>query len=338
MKTRLFAIDIIKIIFALLIFMRHSLSMGGCTYYGFDEIITNLTGDVMTGFFIVSGFSLYYVYSEKEINDYTSIINFYKKRALTILPTYYLVHIIHTVFLERNIGMNVKLLPVELLGLQSFFDSLFGYLHNGTTWFVSCIIVCYLLYPLLQMLVTKMPTKKRIVLLLVLAFMSIYGNYIAAWTGGIGTYSNPVFRFMEFAIGAIICSFRSKCKNSTAMIAVLISGASIIILNGYDGLVVRILTLYAICTLIYSLSMLRNITMENSKFLLYLSAITYEFFVLQDFMWSKNEYVNNFILSLNNNYLRICVSFGILLCASILVHELFAKQIQKLKNRFRVNF
>ena len=72
-KHRLFLLDIIRIICALLIYGRHSITMYGCTYgHLLDSVICSLTGSVMTCFFVLSGFALYYQYSSKKF-DYNNI-------------------------------------------------------------------------------------------------------------------------------------------------------------------------------------------------------------------------------------------------------------------------
>lgn len=48
---------------------------------------------LMAGFFMLSGFSMYYGYSEK-ICEWHNIKGFYKKRAVSILPTYYIISIV----------------------------------------------------------------------------------------------------------------------------------------------------------------------------------------------------------------------------------------------------
>lgn len=60
-KTRMPLIDIMKIVFMLLIYMRHSITMYGCTYgLSINEIAKSLTFPVMSGFFILSGFLIHY--------------------------------------------------------------------------------------------------------------------------------------------------------------------------------------------------------------------------------------------------------------------------------------
>jgi peptidoglycan/LPS O-acetylase OafA/YrhL len=205
-KHRIFGFDIMRIICALLIFGRHSITMFGCTYgYHLDQIITNLTSPVMTCFFMISGFTLFYQYRDKQIMG-NHLIGFYGRRLLTILPSYYLVHISWLVFYRESAGDWLALTPIELVGMQSAYNSLFGILHNGGTWFVSCILFSYLFFPVLQELLMHIGMKGKIISAGIVYFLLVYSNYIVGRFGISGNYSNPVFRMMEFSCGVILAS------------------------------------------------------------------------------------------------------------------------------------
>lgn len=99
---------------------------------------------MMTGFFMLSGFSLFYTYSSQELHDWNNIKLFYKKRAIGILPVYYVMAIPYILICAtEDIIQNAALIPTELLGIQSVFSTLFTVTHNGGTWFVSCILICF---------------------------------------------------------------------------------------------------------------------------------------------------------------------------------------------------
>lgn len=69
-------------------------------------------------------------------------------------------------------------MPIEFLGLQSFFSSLFGYSHNGGTWFISCILFCYLAYPFLQEGIKAMGKKGRIRLMAFCMIILLYAPIV----------------------------------------------------------------------------------------------------------------------------------------------------------------
>ena len=204
---RIFGMDILRILCALFIFLRHSHTMFGCRYGEIaEQIILDLTEPIMTCFFIVSGFSLYYVYGDK--GDFTGqkLKKFYLKRAITILPSYYCVHVIYLLLHMEQRKEWVILTPIDLVGIQTFFNTLFGILHNGGSWFVSCIIVCYLLYPIMQMLVNETSVKWQITTLCMLHLLLVYSQYATSYFQLGNNYSNPLFRLLEFACGILAAS------------------------------------------------------------------------------------------------------------------------------------
>ena len=138
---------------------------------------------------------------------------FYKKRYITILPIYYLVGTLYIIFFgggTESLLENVILMPIEILGLQSVFTSIFSVSHNGGTWFVSCILLCYLIYPFAQEIIKQISLKSKIKMLLLSVLVLLWSPFIV-WkfqTGAI--YSNPFFRILEFIIGILLCSMKDE--------------------------------------------------------------------------------------------------------------------------------
>ena len=122
----------------------------------------------MTAFFILSGFSLYLVWQRKDLHNIVELRKFYLKRLISILPLYYSVALIYICFLgQESTVQNLLIAPVEILGIQSIFNSLFGVTHNGGTWFVSCILMCYLVYPLIQEIIKQLTSKLKVTIILI---------------------------------------------------------------------------------------------------------------------------------------------------------------------------
>ena len=93
--------------------------------------------------------------------------------------------------------------PVEFLMMQSVYDGSFAVLHNGGTWFISCIFIAYLLYPYLEYIVSKNKKKTNIVLLILFYLMTSY-SYVPVYVFKFSDiYANPFFRLLEFAEGII---------------------------------------------------------------------------------------------------------------------------------------
>ena len=117
-RRRIFGLDVLRIICALLIYGRHSITMFGCTYGTvWDQKIIDTTAFVMTCFLFG--------------REGHGLICFYIKRMLSILPAYYLIHVVWLVFHKELWADWIFLTPTELTGMQAAYQSLFGMLHNG---------------------------------------------------------------------------------------------------------------------------------------------------------------------------------------------------------------
>lgn len=125
-KHRLFLIDILRVLCALLIYMRHSITMYCCTYGSpvFDGWIVDLTSPVMTCFFILSGFSIHYQHMEEEVtSDWTR--EYLKRRLISIMPCYLLVVVIWPFAYPAQLEDWVLLLPVDLVGGANYISYAF---------------------------------------------------------------------------------------------------------------------------------------------------------------------------------------------------------------------
>ncbi len=101
---RLVGLDLFRIVSASIILAFHSNIHFGCTYGMLNEFIKN-GAVMMTGFFMMSGFALYYVYSDKNMNQISVVAQFYIKRLAGIIPSYYFTIIVyHAIF--RGGGKN----------------------------------------------------------------------------------------------------------------------------------------------------------------------------------------------------------------------------------------
>ena len=333
-NNRLVLIDILKILFALFVFMRHSATMGGCKYPIIStDYLVEVNNVMMSAFFIISGFSLYYVYSKKKMDNISECMKFYKKRALSILPIYFLLMVLHFVFLESDLKLNIKLLPLEITGTHSFFDGLFTFLHNGTTWFISCIILSYFLYPYLQQLINYFDKKKRYYILGILLLFLTYLGFAFNWFS-FNPYTNPLFRCMEFAFGVVLCSVvdfsNRKINNKKYLFVFIILLILMFVIVYLDIKILGILSKYLLLGLMIYIAS-KYVTSDNkiSRGIFTLSKMTYAFYILQDLIWNKNKVLNSKIRLIENNYLRIGVFFIILLAMAIIVTFVYQKYVIK---------
>ena len=344
-REHLAILDIIKICCAVLIYMRHSITMFGCTYGSslVDGLICATTSPIMVCFFVVSGFSIYYNNSNRNLLDAGELRTFYKKRFITLFPIYILVHMLSYVLVVNTVQQKVYSTPVELLGLQSMYGGLFGISHSGATWFISSLLLGYFIYPLVQELL-KMNRRCIYLVTSVIFFVLVYSEVVMLQIFGVQPgYVNPVFRAMQVAFGAALCmAFTEDDKGNNKKAAIMMVANLII-----TGL----LTVFAlhykmgieyVTTPIYyyliAFTMLISIKFKprlltKSKLIKYAGSLTFYFFILQVFLWRLSAKVCG-LTGFESNKGKLLVSFVLCVALSIICKELFDKHAQKyLKNK-----
>lgn len=344
-REHLAILDIIKICCAVLIYMRHSITMFGCTYGSslVDGLICATTSPIMVCFFVVSGFSIYYNNSNRNLLEAGELRTFYKKRFITLFPIYILVHMLSYVLVENTLQQKIYSTPVELLGLQSMYGGLFGISHSGATWFISSLLLGYFIYPLVQELL-KMNRSCIYIATSVIFTVLVYSEVVMLQIFGVQPgYVNPVFRAMQVAFGAAICmAFTEDDKGNNKKAAIMMVANLII-----TGLLTAFALHYKmgieyVTTPIYyyliAFAMLISIKFKprlltKSKLIKYAGSLTFYFFILQVFLWRLSAKVCG-LTGFESNKGKLLVSFVLCVALSIICKELFDKHAQKyLKNK-----
>ena len=344
-REHLAILDIIKICCAVLIYMRHSITMFGCTYGSslVDGLICATTSPIMVCFFVVSGFSIYYNNSNRNLLDAGELRTFYKKRFITLFPIYILVHMLSYVLVVNTVQQKIYSTPVELLGLQSMYGGLFGISHSGATWFISSLLLGYFIYPLVQELF-KMNRSCIYIATSVIFFVLVYSEVVMLQIFGVQPgYVNPVFRAMQVAFGAALCmAFTEDDKGNNKKAAIMMVANLII-----TGLLTAFALHYKmgieyVTTPIYyyliAFAMLISIKFKprlltKSKLIKYAGSLTFYFFILQVFLWRLSAKVCG-LTGFESNKGKLLVSFVLCVALSIICKELFDKHAQKyLKNK-----
>lgn len=344
-REHLAILDIIKICCAVLIYMRHSITMFGCTYGSslVDGLICATTSPIMVCFFVVSGFSIYYNNSNRNLLDAGELRTFYKKRFITLFPIYILVHMLSYVLVVNTVQQKIYSTPVELLGLQSMYGGLFGISHSGATWFISSLLLGYFIYPLVQ---EPLKMNQRCIYLVtsVIFFVLVYSEVVMLQIFGVQPgYVNPVFRAMQVAFGAALCmAFTEDDKGNNKKAAIMMVANLII-----TGLLTAFALHYKmgieyVTTPIYyyliAFAMLISIKFKprlltKSKLIKYAGSLTFYFFILQVFLWRLSAKVCG-LTGFESNKGKLLVSFVLCVALSIICKELFDKHAQKyLKNK-----
>lgn len=106
--------------------------------------------EMVTFFFVLSGFLLYLGYHQREL---VSLRQYFMKRAIRILPLYYAAFLMTTVL--RGIAGKLSFTEffINLFCLQSWFVSPISF--NFTSWFVSDLVFFYCLFPFILAFLKK---------------------------------------------------------------------------------------------------------------------------------------------------------------------------------------
>lgn len=303
----------------------------------------------MTGFILLSGYVLYVTYHTRDLIEKVQLKQFYLKRLISILPLYYSIAILHIgcelITGKTSFTKEIVLFPIETLGLQSVFTSLFSYSHNGGTWFISCILICYAIYPFMQSLIEQMSAKGKLILLGLLVVILLYSPIVQHLFHLADLYSNPFFRMLEFFIGVILANFACnnretfsrysvKTKNLilTLVIIFLFWGVILAVSIGipYDFMLYNWIALPSFSVIILILGFMPLPKCQHSKILNYLSSISFTFFLCQVLpLWGICRRIVEHLNSTNNG-LKIIISFVICFVGAILIHELIEKPSTKI--------
>lgn len=352
MKKRLGMLDLLRILAVTFIFLFHSHIHIDCNYYILTPFI-NMGAIFMTAFFIMSGFSVYYTNSENDgFNSKSDVILFYKKRVVAIIPMYWFMALSYPIWdivVEKgSIINNIILAPIELLGLQSVFHSLFSFTHNGGTWFVSCIIFCYLVFPFIYNIIRETRIKSKIIIGIFLDCILLYSPLLATYLEVESLYSNPYFRTLEFVIGMLLCSIWSDVKGkkwyrryiasrglfSGVLLLLIIMVTIVAQMNILVGnyMVYSWIGLPCFSALVFCGAGVETPNINKSKFVKYAVDISYVFFFAQFYTWKTTSEILKRIGE-DTNILRIVISLVVCIVIAILMHELIEKPLKKILSK-----
>lgn len=335
---------------ALLIFLFHShIHVLKCDY-GIMNGFIDMGAIAMTGFFLLSGYTLNL--TNQKVNEASDIKKFYIKRLISILPLYYVYALINIlkIFLfdgSEALVEELVLLPVETLGIQSVFATLFPYSHNGGSWFISCILICYFLYPLLQTLTKGLSDKNRIWIILILGFILLWSPFVQHYFHLQSIYSNPFFRVLEFTIGILVSQMNLHTDTDNKLILLLrkpsmciltvvclIAGVSVAYYIGipHDFMLYNWVALPCFISLLVSLG---YIHLRPTKFVQYMSNISFSIFLSQLLViWYGVRYILSYI-GCDSNIAKIFVSAAVCFGIANLLHYCIEKPATKyLKTKF----
>jgi peptidoglycan/LPS O-acetylase OafA/YrhL len=150
-------LDLLRFVAAFLIILYHYQFAAPVASTAFPAVFQR--GYLVTDFFLIdSGYVLGRVYADRVLNGRMSPFDFFKKRALRVVPLHLMVlfGLVAMVVAAEAIGVfplhpawfDWKELPAEVLLIQSY-GVPGGHGWNTPTWSLSALLGCYLLFPLL---------------------------------------------------------------------------------------------------------------------------------------------------------------------------------------------
>lgn len=357
LKKKYIGLDLFRVVCVAVVCAFHTLIHLNANYGIFSSVI-GMGAIYMSAFFMLSGFTLFTNYASQNIILKDNLKLFLLRRIIGIIPMYYIAAILYVIFtiminfstIHDTIIQNLWLAPIEALCIQSNFSSLFAFTHNGGTWFISCIMLCYIIYPLIQEIIKQLSLRSKIIIIISCSSILLYSPIIVHKFGIASIYSNPFFRIIEFIIGITLASLKIELDNTSFIKKYVFNWFSIILVNTIMMISITIAVslnvavgdymlyswIYLPCFIfiLFGLSGIESKLLSKSKLLSYFSNISYVFFLSQLF---SNSISNLFITKYNitNNIVIIILGWGICIILAIGFHELLEKPISKrLKKRF----
>lgn len=170
----------------------------------------------VTMFFMISGASLMYNYGDKiNFKEYA------KKRFLGVYPMFWIAYLLVFIYTFLEAKQLIWNLPLYKLIITAF--AMDGYLNVYTEtfyligeWFLGCIILIYILFPLLKMAVNKCP--KTFLIISTIINFSIFMLY----SGKRPINANLIVCTYSFLLGMYAIKYFKKFKLKQIIIALVL--------------------------------------------------------------------------------------------------------------------
>lgn len=222
-KDRLFYLDFIRAISAVLIVIFHfNTTMASreisVDFYFLQNYANGNSGYAgVSLFFVISGAALMYTYK-----DSFNFADFFKKRFLSLYPMFWIAYFFAFIFLFYVNGTIKHSVPnlnflLTVIGMD-------GYLHYALPtyyilgeWFLGCIILLYLCFPILRILVIRFPKT---------LFISVFVLYILSvkfYNFEMHMDRNFFMRIPDLLIGMYFVQYIKKVKHYQFLIALVVS-------------------------------------------------------------------------------------------------------------------
>lgn len=310
-RERIFYLDFIRALAVILILLTH---YNALFLYKVPQSINNVVityricnlyiGDFgVSLFFIISGAALMYVYENK-----CDLKAFYKKRILGIYPLFWLSYIIayviqKVVYHVDYSGIPVKNFIYSVIGFDSYLAGIMPTFYIVGEWFLGCIILVYILFPLLRWGANKHPMSVGAALLLIYLLTIVCYSTPISKTILVGT------RLPEVFFGMIYMKYFKKTNWKIAILALAVLVANTILAPQFNVCIqITYVGIAAFLVLTFIANFLKNkITVKVAAFF---AKYCYSIFLIHHFVIYK---VTDFF---DLNKINLLESYGLFgLCA-----------------------
>ena len=184
-------------------------------------------------------------------------------------------------------------------------------------------------------------------MLLITHLVLMYSNVIIPAFSLDRLYSNPIARAGEFLIGVSFSEIvfrertedidlKRKKKGRLVLAFLLVCGISIIIAlydkADYKMMLYGYLVIPIVLVVLFVATLIPSPKLEKSKILAALSGMSYQFFLVQLFLWDLSTWVLQQI-NMNGNTAKFTISFILCTSISFIIWKYYDKPIRRLLNR-----
>ena len=187
-------------------------------------------------FFMLSGASLYYNWGDrmKSITGRGGVLEFYKKRWLAIFPMFYIAwlicYLINVISFDRlwGWGGSCYKLILTFFGVDGYFMYRGLNYYTVGEWFLGAIIMLYVLYPLLQWCMRRIPVPSTVVIVLLFG-LNVARGMIPAFAGynawvQISDNINLITCLLSFWMGMLLIRADRRLTHPAIVIPAVIAG------------------------------------------------------------------------------------------------------------------
>lgn len=273
----------------------------------------------MSGFFVLSGFILTYVYQNTDFVNRQSISSFYLKRVARIYPTYIISTIVYFVFFhDYSLAQFCRVILNDIPLIQAFFPTMFGIGINGGTWSLSVEFFLYFIFPFLMLL-----CGKSWHVLIVGIFLSIILSLNVTLDLTDRVYAHPIFRIPDFlcGIGFYFLSGKLKYNSMLHFLTLILIFISTAWLGNptYQYMQGQFILVPTFGLLVALVSQTKS-KIYNNRILRYLGTISYSFYCWQFIALNAGKYLNKHFPEMNIFYIILIIFILNIVISSLSYH------------------